>query len=168
MATLSFNSNHYFNFNKLERSFKRGSTQNRYNMATPMDQDDPIGSSAPHAGMLSVTDIIQASKATSCWKLFSGNHFIALCHNKGCAACAEYITHLMCGANVGELGPHPSSLSQALDEVWPEAMTHIHKHADEQLHDELHTVHQIIEEQTDEINGLWKDGDKIYADYKVE
>src|SRR6266481_9987363 len=65
MAMLSFNSNHYFNFNKLERSFKCGSTQNRYDMATPMDQDDPIGSSAPHAGRLSVMDIIQASKATT-------------------------------------------------------------------------------------------------------
>ena len=40
MATLSFNLNHYFNFNKLEQSFKRGSTQNRYDMVMPMDQDD--------------------------------------------------------------------------------------------------------------------------------
>src|SRR6266481_8172101 len=151
MATLSFNSNHYFNFNNLERSFKHGSTQNRYDMATPMDQDDPIGSSAPHAGTLSVTDIIQASKATSHWKLFSGNHFIALCHDKGCAACAEYITHLTRSANVGELGLRPSSLTQSLDEAWPKAMSRIRKDADEQLRDELRTVHQIIEEQTDEL-----------------
>src|SRR6266481_4640940 len=137
-------------------------------MAMPMDQDDPMGSSAPHADMPSVMDIIQASKATSHWKLFSGNHFIALCHDKGCAACAEYITHLTRGANVGELGPRPSSLSQALDKAWPEAMTCICKDADEQLRDELCKAHRIIEEQTDEIDGLRKDGDKIYADYKVE
>ena len=62
----------------------------------------------------------------------------------------------------------PSSLSQALDEVWPEAMTRIHKDAAEQLRNELHTAHQIIEEQTDEIDGLRKDGDKVYTDYKVE
>src|SRR6266481_3452066 len=146
-ATLSFNSNHYFDFNKLERSFKRGSTQNRYDMATPMDQDDPIGSSAPHASTLSMMDIIQASKATSRWKLFSGNHFITLCHDKGCAACAEHITHLTRGTNAGELGPCPSSLTQSLDEAWPEAMSHIRKDADKQLCDELHTAHQIIKEQ---------------------
>src|SRR6266481_3506839 len=167
-ADLSSNLSHCFNFNKLKQSLKRGSTQNRYNMATPMDQDNPTGSSAPHADTPSMTDIIQALKATSCWKLFSGNHFITLCHNKGCTACTEYITHLMCGTNVGELGPRPSSLSQALDKAWPEAMTHICKDADEQLHDELHMAHRIIEEQTDEIDGLQKDGDKIYADYKVE
>src|SRR6266481_7182749 len=102
-------------------------------MAMPMDQDNPTGSSAPHADMPSVMDIIQASKATSCWKLSLGNHFIALCHDKGCAACAEYITHLTCGANAGELGPHPSSLTQSLDEAWPEAMSCIHKDVDEQL-----------------------------------
>src|SRR6266481_795885 len=134
----------------------------------PMDQDDPMGSSAPHADMPSVTDIIQASKATSHWKLFSGNHFIALCHDKGCATCAEYITHLARSANAGELGPRPSSLTQSLDEAWPEAMSRIHKDADEQLRDELRTAHRIIEEQTDEIDGLQKDGNKIYADYKVE
>src|SRR6266481_5220714 len=80
---LSSNSNHYFNFNQLRQSLKHGSTQNCYNMGTPMDQDDPMGSSAPHADTPSMMDIIQASKATSCWKLFSGNHFIALCHDKG-------------------------------------------------------------------------------------
>src|SRR6266481_3508090 len=91
---LSSNLNHYFNFNQLRRSLKCGSTQNHYDMAMPMYQDDPMGSSAPHANMPSVMDIIQASKATSRWKLFSGNHFITLCHDKGCAACTEYITHL--------------------------------------------------------------------------
>src|SRR6266481_6848743 len=131
-------------------------------MAMPMDQDNPTGSSAPHADMPSVMDIIQASKATSRWKLFLGNHFITLCHDKGCTACTEYITHLMCGVNVGELGPRPSSLSQALDKAWPEAMTRICKDADEQLRDELRTAHRIIEEQTDEIEGLRKDADKIY------
>ena len=110
-------------------------------MAMPMDQDDPTGLSAPHTDMPSMTDIIQASKATSRWKLFSGNHFIALWHDKGCAACTEHITHLMHSANAGELGPHPSSLSQALDEAWPEAMTCIYKDADKQLCDKLHMVH---------------------------
>src|SRR6266481_3480143 len=144
---LSSNLSHYFNFNKLKWSLKHSSTQNCYNMAMPMDQDDPMGLSAPHANTPSVMDIIQALKATSHWKLFSGNHFTTLCHDKGCAACAEYITHLTHGANAGELGPHLSSLSQALDEVWPEAMTHIHKDADEQLCDKLCMAHRIIEEQ---------------------
>src|SRR6266481_8757176 len=96
----------------------------------PMDQDDPMGSSAPHADMPSMKDIIQASKATSHWKLFSGNHFIALCHDKGCTACTEYITHVTRGANAGELGLRLSSLTQALDKVWPKAMTCIHKDVD--------------------------------------
>src|SRR6266481_4966925 len=139
MTDLSSNSSHYFNFNKLKWSLKCSSVQNRYNMATPMDQDDPMGSSAPHADTPSMMDIIQALKATSCWKLFSGSHFIALCHDKGCTACAEYITHH--GANVGELGTHLYSLSQALDKAWPEAMTRICKDADKQLHDELCTAH---------------------------
>src|SRR6266481_9294737 len=100
---LSSNSSHYFNVNKVKWSLKCGSVQNHYNMATPMDQDNPMGLSSPHADTPSMTDIIQASKATSHWKLFLGNHFISLCHDKGCTTCAEYITHLMCGANVGEL-----------------------------------------------------------------
>src|SRR6266481_10058633 len=105
MIDLSSNSNHYVNFNQLRRSLKCGSTQNHYNMAMPMDQDDPTGSSVPHADTPSMTDIIQALKATSHWKLFSGNHFITLCHDKGCA---EYITHLTCSVNAGKLGPRPS------------------------------------------------------------
>src|SRR6266481_4905505 len=74
----------------------------------------------------------------------------------------------MHGANAGELGPCPSSLTQSLDEAWPEAMSRIRKDVDKQLRDELCTAHRIIEEQTDEIEGLRKDSDKVYADYKVE
>src|SRR6266481_2127145 len=74
----------------------------------------------------------------------------------------------MHGANAGELGPCPSSLTQSLDEAWPEAMSRIRKDVDEQLRDELCTAHRIIEEQTNEIEGLRKDSDKVYADYKVE
>ena len=81
------------------------STKNSTNMATPMDQDDPVGLSIAPSDTPSMSDILHAHKTTSSWKLFVGNHFAALCHDKGCTPCATYMLHLTRGANTGELGP---------------------------------------------------------------
>ena len=80
-------------------------------MATPMDQDDPVGSSVTLSDMPSVSDILCAHKTTSSWKLFAGNHFTALCHDRGCALCATYMLHLTQGANAGDWVPNPKDSS---------------------------------------------------------
>ena len=87
-----------------------------------MDQDDPMGLSVTLYVTPSVLDILHAHKMASTWKLFAGNHFTALCHNKGCYPCATYMLHLMWGADAGELGPQPKGLEHALEEAWPEAI----------------------------------------------
>ena len=89
---------------KFEQSSNHCSTENSTNRATPMDQDDPVGSSIAPSDTPSVSDILRAHKMTPSWKLFAGNHFAALCHDKGCALCATYMLHLTRGANAGEIG----------------------------------------------------------------
>ena len=99
---------------KFERSSNRCSIKNCTNMATPMDQDDPVGSSVTPSDTLGVLDILRAHKTTSSWKLFAGNHFTTLCHDKGCSLCATYMLHLTWGVNTGELGPQPKGLEHTL------------------------------------------------------
>ena len=61
-------------------------------------------SSAP-----SVSDILRAHKTTSSWKLFMGNHFATLCHDKGCTPCATYMLHLTGGQTPGNWVPNPKA-----------------------------------------------------------
>jgi len=98
-----------------------------------MEQDDPTGSSNTQTDTLSVSDILRAHKATSTWKLFSGNHFVALHHDKGCTTCATYMLHLVRGANAGELVPKPEGIESALNEAWPDIIGHIRHHRQSQL-----------------------------------
>ena len=83
--------------------------------------------------MLGMSDILRAHKTTSSWKLFAGNHFTALCHDKGCTPCATYMLHLTRGANAGELGPQPEGLEHTLEEAWPEAIGCICQDASQDL-----------------------------------
>ena len=102
-------------------------------MATPMDQDDPVGSSIAPSDMPSVSDILGAHKTTSSWKLFAGNHFTTLCHDRGCALCATYMLHLTRGANAGELGPQPEGLEHVLEEAWPGAIGRLRQDASQEV-----------------------------------
>ena len=118
---------------KFEWSSNRCSTENSTNMATPMDQDDPVGSSVTPSDTPSVSDILRAHKTTSSWKLFAGNHFTALCHDRGCTPCATYMLHLTRGANAGELGPQPEGLEHTLEEAWPGAIRRLCQDASKEV-----------------------------------
>ena len=118
---------------KFEQSSNCHSAQNHTNMATPMDQYDPTGSSVAQSNTPSMLDIIHAHKTASTWKLFMGSHFTTLCHNKGCHPCATYMLHLTWGAHTGELGPQPKGLKHVLEEAWPEATRHLHQDASQEL-----------------------------------
>ena len=102
-------------------------------MDTPMDQDNPVGSSIAPSDTLGVLDILCTHKATSSWKLFVGSHFTTLCHDKGCPPCATYMLHLTQGANAGELGPQPEGVEHALEEAWPGAIGRICQDASQEL-----------------------------------
>ena len=97
-----------------------------------MNQDDPVGSSVAPSDTPSMSDILHTHKTTSSWKLFVGNHFATLCHDKGCTPCATYMLHLTQGANAGKLGPRPEGLEHALEEAWPGAIGRIHQDASQE------------------------------------
>ena len=113
---------------KFEWSSNRCSTKNSTNMATPIDQDNPVGSSVAPSDMPSMSDILHTHKTTSSWKLFVDNHFAALCHEKGCTLCATYMLHLTQEANAGELGPRPEGLEHALSCIITASILHFKEH----------------------------------------
>ena len=129
---------------KFEWSSNRCSTENSTNMATPMDQDDPVGSSVAPSDTPSVSDILRAHKTTSSWKLFTGNHCSTLCHDKGCTLCATYMLHLTQGANARELGPQPEGLEDMLEDAWPGAIGCIHQDASQELERANRTIDRLI------------------------
>ena len=110
-------------------------------MATPMDQDNPTGSSVTPSNMPSVSDILCTHKTSSSWKLFVGSHFTTLYHDKGCHPCATYMLHLTWGENAGELGPQPEGLEHMLEEALPEAIRCICQDVSQ----ELVKANQVIE-----------------------
>ena len=94
-------------------------------MVTPMEEDGvPMGTPPPPppAATPSVTDLLWAQRAMSEWKIVSSTHLLAQCHDTGCDLCAQYIVHLVCGGNAGELSSWLPRLEQALDEAWHEEM----------------------------------------------
>ena len=129
-----------------------------------MEQDDPMGSSIAPSGMPSVSDILRTHKTTSSWKLFAGNHFTALCHDKGCAPCATYMLHLTWGANAGELGPQPEGLEHALKEAWPGAIRCIRQDASQALEQ----ANRAIDRLEDKLATMKKDGDNLFIRYEKE
>ena len=93
-----------------------------------------------------VTDLLCAHREMSAWKIVSSTHLLAQCHETGCDLCAQYIMHLVCGGNAGELSSRPPHLEQALDEAWPAEMVWICEDARTALHSEIEEVHRIIDE----------------------
>ena len=147
---------------KFEWSSNRCSTENSTNMATPMDQDDPVGSSVAPSD--SMSDILRAHKTTSSWKLFAGNHFTTLCHDRGCTPCATYMLHLTRGANARELGPQPEGLKHVLEEAWPGAIRRIRQDASQ----EVERANQTINRLEEELATIQKDGDNLFIRYEKE
>ena len=102
-------------------------------MVAPMEEDGvPMGMPPlppPPAATPSVTDLLRAHRAMSEWKIVSSTHLLAQCHDTGCNFCTQYIVHLACRGNAGELSSWPPRLEQALDEAWPEEMVQIREDA---------------------------------------
>ena len=113
-------------------------------MVTPMEEDGvPVGMPPPPpppAATPSVTDLPQAHRATSEWKIVSSTHLLAQCHNTGCNLCTQYIVNLAHGGNASELSSWPPRLEQALDEAWPEEMACIREDAWTVLHSEIRII----------------------------
>ena len=154
----------YSHREKFEQSSNRRSAKSRTDMATPMDQDDPVGSSITPSDMPSMSDILCAHKTTSSWKLFVGDHFTALCHDKGCTPCATYMLHITRGANTGELGPRPEGLKHALKEAWPGAIGRICQDASQ----DLEKANQTIDRLEDELATMKRDGNSLFSRYEKE
>ena len=154
----------YSYWEKFEWSSNRRSTENCTNMATPMDQDDPVVSSVAPSDTLSMLDILHTHKMNSSWKLFTGNHFATLCHDKGCTPCATYMLHLTWGANAGELGPQPEGLEHVLEEAWPGAIRCIRQDVSQ----ELEKANQAIDRLEDELATMKKDGNNLFIRYEKE
>ena len=119
-------------------------------MVTPIEEDSVPAGTLPPLPPLSatprVTDLLHAHRAMSEWKIVSSTHLLAQCHNTGCDLCAQYIVHLACGGNAGELSSWPPCLEQALDEAWPEEMAQICEDAQTALRSEIEDTHCIIYE----------------------
>ena len=111
-----------------------------------MDQDDPVGLSVTPSDMPSMSDILHTHKTTSSWKLFMGNHFATLCHDKGCTPCATYMLHLTRGAYTGELGPRPEGLEHTLKEAWLGAIGRICQDASQELERANQAIDRLEEE----------------------
>ena len=105
-----------------------------------------MGLSVALSNTPSVSDILCTHKTTSSWKLFAGNHFTALCHDKGCAPCATYMLHLTWGANAGELGPQPEGLEHTLEEAWPGVIGCIRQDASQEVERANRTIDRLEEE----------------------
>ena len=131
-------------------------------MATSMDQDNSVGSSVAPSDTPSMSDILHTHKTTSSWKLFAGNHFTALCHDKGCTPCATYMLHLTRGANTGELGPQPEGLKHALEEAWPGVIRRILADASQ----EVERANRTIDRLEEELATMKKDGDNLFIRYE--
>ena len=104
------------------------------------------GHPSHHPDTPSMSDILRTHKTTSSWKLFTGNHFTTLCHDRGCALCATYMLHLTWGANAGELGPQPEGLKHALEEAWPEAIGCLRQDASQEVERANRTINRLEEE----------------------
>ena len=112
-----------------------------------------------------MSDILCTHKTTSSWKLFAGNHFAALCHDKGCTLCATYyMLHHTWGANARELGPRPEGLEHALKEAWPGAIRCIHQDVSQ----ELERANRAIDRLEEELATMKKDGNNLFMRYEKE
>ena len=149
---------------KFEQSSNCCFTKNSTNMATPMDQDNPVELSVAPSSTPSMSDILHAHKMTSSWKLFVGNHFAALCHDKGCTPCATYMLHLTQGENTRELGPQPKGLEHVLKEAWPGAIRRILVDVSQKLE----RANQAINRLEEELTTMKKDGDNLFMRYEKE
>ena len=123
-----------------------------------------MGSSVAPSDTPSVSDILHTHKTTSPWKLFTGNHFTTLCHDRGCAPCATYMLHLTRGANTGKLGPQPEGLEHALEEAWPGVIGCICQDASQ----EVERANRTIDRLEEELATMKKDGDNLFIRYEKE
>ena len=123
-----------------------------------------MGSSVAPSDTPSVSDILRAHKTTSSWKLFAGNHFTTLCHDRGCTPCATYMLHLTQGENARELGPQPEGLEHALEEAWPGVIGCIRQDASQEVERANRTINRLEEE----LATMKKDGNNLFIRYEKE